>query len=129
MQSSANPSNTGRNVLIVDDEARLSRFVSICLERAGYATATCETVDEARRLLQSDGWSLVLTDLVMPQETGFDLLQWIDAHYPSLPVIVLTAHSSPAVTKQVAQARAVAMLQKPFSLQELYNTVSLVMAA
>ena len=118
-----------QNVLIVDDEARISRFVSMCLDRAGYTSSTCHSVDEARTLLQSEKWSLVMTDLVMPQETGFDLLQWIDENYPELPVIVLTAHSTPAVTKQVKLTRAAAMLKKPFSLQELYNTVSLAMAA
>ncbi len=69
-----------------------------------------------------------MTDLVMPNETGFDLLHWIDENCPEVPVIVLTAHSTPAVVKQVAQARAAAMLKKPFSLEDLYTTVSAAVA-
>lgn len=114
-----------KSILIVDDEARIGRFVSMYLERIGYTTSTCQSVDEARGLLQSKKWSLVLTDLVMPHETGFDLLQWINENYPELPVIVLTAHSSRTVVDQINRTRAAAILNKPFSLAELYTTISL----
>lgn len=129
MTSSVDPTNAKHNVLIVDDEERLSRFVSMCLSRVGYHTTTCRSVDEARGLLPAASWSLVMTDLVMPSETGFDLLHWMDENCPEVPVIVLTAHSTPAVVKQVAQARAAALLMKPFSLEELYATVSSAVAA
>ncbi|RLT45109.1 MAG: response regulator [Chloroflexi bacterium] len=129
MIPSLDPAAAKRNVLIVDDEERLSRFVSICLNRVGYHTTTCRSVDEARELLPTERWSLVMTDLVMPDETGFDLLRWIGENCPEVPVIVLTAHSTPAVVKQVAQARAAALLKKPFSLEELYKTVSDTLAA
>ncbi len=81
MTTSPDSSNVEKNILIVDDEARIGRFVSMYLDRVGYNTSTCQSVDEARRLLQSKKWSLVLTDLVMPQETGFDLLQWISENF------------------------------------------------
>ncbi len=129
MPPSSDGSDLNRRVLIVDDEVKLSRFVSMCLERAGYSTSTCCSVDEARQLLVTEKWSLVVTDLVMPQETGFDLLQWIEANFPELPAVVLTAYSTPSVVNQVKQAHAAAMLKKPFSLEELYRTVSLALAA
>lgn len=127
MATSPDSSNPEKNILIVDDEARIGRFVSMYLDRVGYTTSTCQSVDEARKLLQSKKWSLVLTDLVMPQETGFDLLQWISENYPDIPVVVLTAHSSPTVVDQVNQAQAAAIISKPFSLGELYKTISLAM--
>ncbi|MBI3958532.1 MAG: response regulator [Chloroflexi bacterium] len=129
MTPSANSAQEKHNVLIVDDEERLSRFVGMCLNRAGYETTTCRSVDEARALLSAEKWSLVLTDLVMPNETGFDLLRWIDDNRLEIPVVILTAHSTPAVVKQVAQTNAAAMLRKPFSLDNLYKTVSSAMAA
>ena len=127
MTTSPDASNAEKNILIVDDEARIGRFVSMYLDRVGYKTSTCQSVDEARKLLQSQKWSLVLTDLVMPQETGFDLLQWISDNYPDVPVVVLTAHSSPRVVAQVNQTQAAAIINKPFSLGELYKTISLAM--
>lgn len=127
MATSPDSSNPEKNILIVDDEARIGRFVSMYLDRVGYTTSTCQSVDEARKLLQSKKWSLVLTDLVMPQETGFDLLQWISENYPDIPVVVLTAHSSPTVVDQVNQTQAAAIISKPFSLGELYKTISLAM--
>ena len=129
MVSYAGSTHPKHNILIVDNEERLSRFISVCLSRVGYRATTCGSVDEARALLPKENWSLVLTDLVMPDETGFDLLLWIGENYPEIPVIVLTAYSTPAVVKQVTQSRAAAMLKKPFSLEELYKTVSAAVAA
>jgi len=121
--------NAKQHVLIVDDEERLSRFISMCLNRVGYETVTCPSVEKARMLLTTRSWSLVMTDLVMPNETGFDLLHWIDEYHPETPVVVITAHSTPAIVEQVTQARAAAMLMKPFLLQELYEVVSSAMVA
>ena len=129
MDSPIRSTNSQHNVLIVDDEERLSRFVGMCLNRVGYEVTTCASVNEARALLPTEKWSLVLTDLVMPDETGFDLLHWVGENCPEIPVVVLTAYSTPAVVKQVHRSRAAAMLKKPFSLEDLYKTVSAAVVA
>ncbi|HRJ45457.1 MAG: response regulator [Caldilineaceae bacterium] len=125
----AGATNPQPRVLIVDDEERLSRFVSICLNRIGYETTFCNSVAEAENLLPSGVFSLVVTDLVMPDANGFALLTWMEENCPEVPAIVLTAHSTPGIVKQVAQSGAVALLKKPFSIQELYATVSEVIDA
>lgn len=115
------------SVLIVDDEERLSRFVSMCLGRIGYEPTFCGSVREAQNLLNRDVFSLVVTDLVMPEANGFDLLEWMAENCPDIPIVVLTAYSTPGIVRQVAQSRASAMLKKPFSIQDLYSTVAEVM--
>jgi DNA-binding NtrC family response regulator len=112
-----------RRIIVVDDEEKLSRFVRICLERDGFLVVTTETVAEAQPLIQEQQWDLVITDLIMPIDSGFSLLQWLSTIAPKLPVIVMTAHSSDLVHHQAIQLGAVDVLYKPFSLDELRNTV------
>lgn len=119
--------DAAQRILIVDDEEKLSRFMSICLTRAGFETTTCSSATCAREHLESEDWSLVLTDLMMPNETGFDLLQWIQQHRPNLPVIVVTAHSTRSVQQQVAHTVAAELITKPFSLRQLYEAVDRVL--
>ena len=53
--------------LVVDDEEKLGRFVCMLLKQAGYHAATCQSVEDARRLLTSGQWHLVITDIVIPR--------------------------------------------------------------
>ncbi len=56
------------SILIVDDEYRLGRFVATALERVGYATQTCSSAAEARTLMATGEWQLVISDVLMPRE-------------------------------------------------------------
>jgi len=119
-----------KKILIVDDEEKLGRFVSMLLQRSGnYHVVTCNSVAEARTLLESSMWSLVITDIVMPNETGLQLVQWVREHYPDLPCVVMTAHSNRIVDQQAVQLGAVEIIHKPFSLDALQQLVDKFVAA
>lgn len=109
--------------LVVDDEEKLGRFVCMLLKRMGVQATTCQSVEEARRLLNSSQWHFVITDIVIPRENGFDLMRWIKAQHPTLPVIAMTAHSTEAVTHQIKQYGFVALLHKPFTIDYFYQVV------
>ncbi|MEZ4657186.1 MAG: response regulator [Caldilineaceae bacterium] len=112
-------------VLIVEDEIRLSRFISMVLQNAGYETAICKNVSEARQVLtEMDDWNLVLTDLVMPHENGLDLVAWLTQHFPDLPVVIMTAYSSRCIEDKAAQMGVLAVLLKPFTLDALRGAVA-----
>ncbi|MCB0086849.1 MAG: response regulator [Caldilineaceae bacterium] len=112
-------------ILIVEDEIRLSRFISMVLQHAGYETEICRNVAEARQMLRKSGdWNLVLTDLVMPRENGLELVAWLTQHCPDLPVVIMTAYSNRCIEAQAAQLGVPAVLLKPFTLHALRNTVS-----
>ncbi|MEM7125269.1 MAG: response regulator [Chloroflexota bacterium] len=112
------------NVLVVDDEEKLGRFICMLLKRSGYRPFACRSVAEARNLLTNKSWSMVLTDIVMPKENGFELIQWIGEHHPALPVIVMTAHSTDAVENQASKLGVAAILHKPFTIDGLRQTVA-----
>ena len=109
--------------LVVDDEEKLGRFVCMLLKQVGYQAVTCQSIEDARRLLTSGQWHLVITDIVIPRENGFDLMRWVKAHYPTLPVIAMTAHSTEAVMVQMNQYGFAAVLHKPFSVDQFYGVV------
>lgn len=119
MKSTHEPS-----VLVVDDEEKLGRFICMLLKRSGYNPLACRSVAEARNLLSHRSWSMVLTDIVMPKENGFELVQWIGQNYPAIPVIVMTAHSTDAVESQATSLGVAAILHKPFSIDGLRQTVA-----
>ncbi len=111
------------NVLIVDDEEKLGRFICMLLKRSGYRPIACRSVAEARNLLVKRQWAMVLTDIVMPKENGFELVQWIGQELPHLPVIVMTAHSTEAIEMQASRLGVAAILHKPFSIDGLRQAV------
>jgi DNA-binding NtrC family response regulator len=121
--STGEQSSPQRRILVVDDEEKLSRFVKICLERDGFFVTTSETVGGAQPLIEDEPWDLVITDLIMPMDSGFSLIQWLKESKPHLPVVVMTAHSSDLVYNQAIQQGAVDVLYKPFSLDNLRQTI------
>jgi two-component system response regulator HydG len=110
-------------ILVVDDEHRLGRFVTMALQRAGYDAYSCTSVAEARTLLARGGWSLVIADIFMPQETGFELASWIRQQCPWVPTVLVTAHSTEAVVHCANQLGVTTVLHKPFTIEQLRNTV------
>lgn len=110
-------------ILVVDDEEKLGRFICMLLGQMGYHASLCLRVDEAKRLLGQAHWHLVITDIVLPGENGFDLIQWIKQRYAELPVIAMTAHSTEAVNHRMQKAGFVAILHKPFTVEHFQRVV------
>jgi len=111
------------HVLIVDDEEKLGRFVSIVLKQIGYMPVNCQSVAEAHKQIDARRWSLVITDIVMPRESGFDLMRWIVRQHPQLPVIAMTAHSTEAIENQLPKLGFVDVVYKPFTVDTLRQVV------
>ena len=110
-------------ILVVDDEEKLGRFICMLLGQMGYHASLCLRVDEAKRLLGQNHWHLVITDIVLPGENGFDLIQWVKQRYSELPVIAMTAHSTEAVNHRMQKAGFVAVLHKPFTVEHFQRVV------
>lgn len=110
-------------ILIVDDEEKFGRFICMLLEQMGYQASLCLRVDEAKRLLKQGTWHLVMTDIVLPGENGFDLIQWVKQHHLGVPVVAMTAHSTEAVNHRMNRLGFVAILHKPFSVEQFQRVV------
>ena len=112
-------------ILIVDDEAPVRGIVAALLEHSGYVATTASGADEAiERLAQNPGYSLVLSDIMMPGTNGLALLDRITADHPSLPVIMFTAVHDIHVATSAFRRGAFDYLLKPFERLQLESVVS-----
>lgn len=111
-------------ILVVDDEEKLGRFICMLLKRAGYHAHTCQTVADAQRILMTESWNLVLADIVLSGENGFELVQWIAENCMNLSVVVMTAHSTHAIEAQAERLGISAILHKPFTIEGLRQTIN-----
>jgi twitching motility two-component system response regulator PilH len=82
-----------RKILLVDDSKTELHFLSDVLSKRGYSVRTAENGDEAMRRLAEDRPDLILMDVVMPGQNGFQLTRSItrDPRYASVPVIMCTS--------------------------------------
>jgi twitching motility two-component system response regulator PilH len=81
------------NVLIVDDSKTELMYLGDMLKKYGYAVMTAENADQARRRMEELKPDLILMDIVMPGQNGFQLTRTIlrDPRYSSVPIIICTS--------------------------------------
>ena len=111
-------------ILIIDDDAAVRTTVRVLLERAGYDIIEAGDGREGSRML--DGVDLVITDLLMPEVDGVDLLGMIRREGRSVPVIAMSGGGKVDSKSYLDVAKALgafATIAKPFDLEHLLSTV------
>lgn len=112
-------------ILVVDDEAAVRGIVAALLEYSGYATATAESAGQALEMLKQDpSYELVLSDVMMPGEDGFSLLDRIGTDFPATPVVLVTAIHDVHVATNAFRRGAIDYLLKPFERAQLLSVVT-----
>src|SRR5438105_4595290 len=108
-------------VLIVDVEPGLRQMLTILLKREQYEVVAAPGFVRGREAIQSSPapFALVLTDLVMPDGSGLDLLGVAKERNPATEVIVMTAHSTVEHALEAMRRGAYDFVAKPFSTAEL----------
>ena len=112
-------------ILMIEDEPRISAFVSKGLKAEGFATTVATTGREGLVLALTGGFELVILDLGLPDIDGFEVLQRIRAQDEQLPVIILTARTSADDTVTGLTSGADDYMPKPFRFAELVARVRL----
>ncbi len=114
-------------VLIVDDESDIALILRLHLEDAGYTTMRAGDGIEALELLAANSYSLMLLDIRMPRLDGMEVLRQASQLYPSLPIIMMTAHGSEHIAVEAMKRGAADYIAKPFSSEELLKSVQQVL--
>lgn len=112
-------------ILMIEDEPRISAFVSKGLKAEGFGTTVATTGREGLVLALTGGFELVILDLGLPDIDGFEVLQRIRAQDQELPVIILTARTSADDTVTGLTSGADDYMPKPFRFAELVARVRL----
>ncbi len=110
--------------LVVDDEADLRELLELTLVGMGFDVDCAADLAEARRLLDTrNGFSMILTDMRLPDGSGLDLVAAVARRFPSTPVAVVTAYGSAENAVAALKAGAFDYLAKPVALDALRNLV------
>ncbi|MFN6954006.1 MAG: nitrogen regulation protein NR(I) [Acetobacteraceae bacterium] len=118
-----------RTVLIADDDRAIRTVLTQALSRAGYNVRATSSAATLWRWVEDGQGDLVITDVVMPDENGLDLLPRIRRVRPDLRVVVMSAQSTFTTAVKAAQRGAFEYLPKPFDLNELIAVVGRALAA
>ncbi|WP_096270933.1 response regulator transcription factor [Paucisalibacillus globulus] len=106
-------------ILIVEDEAKLSRVLQLELEYENYRTQIAENGKDALRLMQEREWDLVLLDIMIPELSGLEVLRRIRRTDEDTPIILLTARDAVHDKVSGLDIGANDYVTKPFQIEEL----------
>lgn len=113
------------SILVVDDDSALRRLVTTVLERRKFSVAEAADGGQALDVLRTTAFDLVITDIVMPQIEGLELVRYVRARHPSAKVMAVSGGGSHLVsyTQLAKELGADAVLAKPFTPAELVAVV------
>lgn len=110
-------------LLLVEDDLRVSELIKRGLEEQGYHITVAYDGLMGKKLVQSNNYDLVITDVILPHLNGIELCKEIRQLKPDLPVLMLTALSTTDDKVDGFDAGANDYLVKPFDFRELYVRV------
>ena len=120
---------TPPTVLIADDDRSIRTVLTQALGRSGYQVRCTGNAATLWRWVEDGEGDLVITDVVMPDENGLDLIPRIKRVRPELRIVVMSAQSTLMTAVKAAQRGAFEYLPKPFDLKELLSVVGRALAA
>jgi len=116
-------------ILVADDDRAMRAVLLNALEREGYAVSATDKAETLSAWVSAGEGDLVITDVVMPDGNGLDLLPRMKQKRPDLPVIVMSAHSTLLTAVKAARCGAYDYLAKPFDLDKLMALVARALSA
>jgi two-component system response regulator PilR (NtrC family) len=110
--------------LIVDDEPDIRELLAITLGRMQIDVVTAGNFATAVKCLGGERYDLVLTDMRLPDGDGLELVEWIQAHRPGVPVAVITAHGNVEAAVRALKLGAFDFIAKPLDLAALRKLIA-----
>ncbi|MBD3297359.1 MAG: response regulator, partial [candidate division Zixibacteria bacterium] len=111
------------NLLVVDDDHIILDVVSEALEDAGHRVDSFSHGSDAIDAIEKNEYNVVVTDLGMPDVTGWEVARAAKMHQPQIPVVVISGWGAQFNDDQLGDSGVDAMLAKPFHLQLLRETI------
>jgi two-component system OmpR family response regulator len=123
-----------RRILVVDDDRDICQLSAVVLTSSGYQVDTAEDGEAGWKALHAvchdpDSYHLLITDHDMPRLSGLDLVKKLRSARMALPVILSSGNLPTEELQRNAWLEVAATLQKPFSIDQLVETVQVVLRA
>ncbi len=114
-----------RQILIVDDESSIRHILDFSLDAEGYRVLQAADGAEALDIAVAKSPDLIIMDVMMPNLDGFETCRRLktDPRTKNIPVVLLTARATKSDRRLGREAKADAFITKPFSPQNLLDTV------
>jgi two-component system nitrogen regulation response regulator GlnG len=120
---------SGETILVADDDRAIRTVLNQALGRSGYTVRTTGNAATLWRWVQDGEGDLVITDVLMPDENGLDLIPRIKKVRPDLRIIVMSAQNNLLTAVKATERGAFEYLPKPFDLRELVGVVERALTA
>ena len=117
---------TKRKILVIDDEADICEMTKLLLERAGHDVSCTTDSRAAARMLKEQAFEVVITDMLMPDKDGLEVMADLRRHHPEVRIIASSGGgrvSSDSYLHIARKSGAHALLSKPFTLKELLTCI------
>ena len=111
------------NIWVVDDDRSIRWVLERALEQAGFKTRSFSRGDVVLQQIQTAQPDAIVSDIRMPGADGFELLASVKESHPTVPIIIMTAHSDLEVAVSSYQGGAFEYLPKPFDVDDAVETV------
>ena len=118
-------------LLIVEDDESVRTLAARALERAGHSVdVACDGAEGLDSIHARNGaYDLVVSDIRMPEMDGIEMAQNAARSYPGLPILLMTGYADQRERAEELDAIIIDVVQKPFTLSEIRDRVSLALAA
>ena len=110
-------------ILVIDDDNHVRVMLARLLKTQGYEVLQAGSAVDARRMLEEKHPDLVISDIVMPGESGIELRRMIAARWPELPFILISGYSAEGPAEFAARTPNTIFVQKPFAADQLLALV------
>ncbi len=119
----AKKAHEGTKILIIDDEKKILEMLVIFLRNEGFQAVTAPNAREGLKQLEERAFDVVLTDIMMPEMDGLQLLAEIKKRFPEVSVVMMTAHGTMETAVESLRAGAADYIQKPFEFKDVGLTL------
>lgn len=110
-------------IMVVDDETRICQNVAKILSKSGFEVSTAHSAREALEKMTKEAYSLLISDIIMPEMNGLELLKMVKKTWPLTKAVMMTAYASVDTAVKAIRLGALDYIPKPFTPDELRHTV------
>ena len=116
-------------ILLAEDDEDMRKFLDKALQNAGYDVVSFSNGMEAYERLKEEPFTLLLTDIVMPEMDGIELARRASDLDPDLKIMFITGFAAVALNPDSAAPKDAKVLSKPFHLKDLVGEIERLLAA
>jgi heavy metal response regulator len=117
-------SSITKNILLIEDEKKVSKFVKQGLEEEGFSVETAFNGEEGYTKAIEENYQLIILDIMLPKMDGFEVLEKLRKHKKAIPVLILTAKDTLNDKITGLNLGADDYLTKPFAFEELLARIN-----